>query len=84
MSQAITPELRQWILAQVAAGHGPEAVLKAMTGAGWQEDVALTALETTLSQHLASHGAAQAQAEAQVQLRVQALAQSRTATEEVA
>ena len=46
MSQAITPELRQWILAQVAAGHGPEAVLKAMTGAGWQDEVALTALET--------------------------------------
>ena len=82
MSQAITPELRQWILAQVAAGHGPEAVLKAMTGAGWQEDVALTALETTLSQHLASHGGAQAQAETQVQLRVQALAQvSRSASQ---
>lgn len=78
MSQSITPELRQWILAQVAARHSPEAVLQAMTKAGWQDEVALTALETTLSQHLASHGAAQAQAEAQAQLQaqMQALAQA--------
>lgn len=55
-SQTITPELRRWILDQVAAGHPPEAVLQAMSAAGWQEDVALAALETTLTHHLAEHG----------------------------
>ncbi|MDP3134324.1 MAG: hypothetical protein Q8M78_15455, partial [Burkholderiaceae bacterium] len=57
-SQTITPELRRWILDQVAAGHAPEAVLQAMSAAGWQEDVALAALETTLTHHLAEHGPA--------------------------
>jgi prolyl 4-hydroxylase len=57
-SQTITPELRRWILDQVAAGHPPEAVLQAMSAAGWQEDVALAALETTLTRHLAEHGPA--------------------------
>ena len=29
-SQAVTPELRQWILEQSQAGHDPQAVLQAM------------------------------------------------------
>ena len=58
MSQAITTELRRWILDQVAAGHSPDAVLQAMATAGWQEDVALSALEDTLAGHLAEHGVA--------------------------
>lgn len=56
MAQSITPELRQWIVQQVVAGCSPEAVLKSMRDAGWQESVALLALESTLSKHLAQQG----------------------------
>ncbi|HRK37308.1 MAG TPA: 2OG-Fe(II) oxygenase [Burkholderiaceae bacterium] len=56
MTQIITPELKQWIVEQVSAGHSPESVLGAMKTAGWQESVALNALEHTLSAHLASKG----------------------------
>ena len=58
MSQAVTPELRQWIVEQARVGCKPEAVLKAMTDAGWQEDVALDALEKTLGEHLEQQRAA--------------------------
>ncbi len=53
-SQPVTPELRQWILEQAKAGCRPEDVLAAMRASGWQEDVALDALEQTLRAHLAS------------------------------
>lgn len=53
MSQTITPELRRWIVDQVLAGHPPEAVLQAMASAGWQADVAESAMESTLAQHVA-------------------------------
>ena len=56
MTQAITPELRQWIVEQVVAGHTPQSVLQSMAASGWQEEVALQALEATLAQHLAAHG----------------------------
>jgi len=52
-------ELRQWIVAQAQAGVAPEAVLEAMKASGWQEDVAIKALEETLRGHL-SEKAAQA------------------------
>ena len=52
MTQAITPELRHWIIEQVQAGHGPEAVLKSMRASGWDEDVAIEAMEATLRSHL--------------------------------
>jgi len=48
LNQSITPELRQWIIDQAAVGFAPEAVVQAMRAAGWQEDVAVHALETTL------------------------------------
>lgn len=51
--QSVTPELRQWIIEQATAGHPPETVVEAMLTAGWQEDVALAALENTLRDHLA-------------------------------
>jgi prolyl 4-hydroxylase len=51
-TQQITPQLRQWIVEQAQAGHGADAVLKAMLAAGWQEDVAVDALEATLRGHL--------------------------------
>ncbi|MBQ0931625.1 2OG-Fe(II) oxygenase [Ideonella alba] len=56
--QAVTPQLRQWIIAQAQAGCRPEDVLAAMQAAGWNEDVAIRALEDTLAQHLASPSAA--------------------------
>ncbi|MES2956561.1 MAG: 2OG-Fe(II) oxygenase [Pseudomonadota bacterium] len=56
--QQVTPELRQWILAQAQAGNQPEAVLEAMRASGWQEDVAIQALEDTLSGFLADRARA--------------------------
>jgi prolyl 4-hydroxylase len=53
MTQAITPELRQWIVAQAQQGFAADAVLKSMMDSGWNEDVAIAALETTLREHLA-------------------------------
>jgi prolyl 4-hydroxylase len=51
-SQQITPELRQWIVAQAEQGFAADAVLKSMIDSGWKEDVAIDALETTLRDHL--------------------------------
>jgi prolyl 4-hydroxylase len=53
MSQAITPALREWIVAQAQQGFAADVVLKSMMDSGWQEDVAIAALETTLQDHLA-------------------------------
>ena len=50
--QQVTPELRQWIIAQAEAGHGAEYVLKAMLASGWSEEVAVEAMEGTLRGHL--------------------------------
>jgi prolyl 4-hydroxylase len=52
-TQAITPELRAWIIEQAKAGCQPEAVLQSMRASGWDEAVAIEALEQTLSQFLA-------------------------------
>lgn len=51
-TQQVTPQLRQWIVEQAEAGHGAEAVVKAMLASGWQEDIAVDALERTLRDHL--------------------------------
>lgn len=56
--QHVTPELRQWIVAQAQAGHKPEGILEAMRASGWHEDVAIQALEATLSAFLAEHAKA--------------------------
>ena len=56
--QPVTPELRQWIIAQAQAGHKPEAVLEAMRASGWAQDVAIQALEDTLSGFLVEHAQA--------------------------
>lgn len=42
--QAITPELREWLIAQVAAGHRAERVLASMQASGWDTRVALEAI----------------------------------------
>ncbi|MBL8307336.1 MAG: 2OG-Fe(II) oxygenase [Rubrivivax sp.] len=51
-AQTVTPELRRWIIAQAEAGCRPEDVLTAMKASGWEEDVAVDALEQTLRQRL--------------------------------
>jgi prolyl 4-hydroxylase len=59
VQQAVTPELRQWIIAQAQAGHPPDTVLQAMRASGWDEDVAIAAMEDTLQGFLAEHQARQ-------------------------
>ncbi|KGM39159.1 proline dioxygenase [Aquabacterium sp. NJ1] len=46
--QLITPDLRRWIIEQAEAGHGADAVLAAMMASGWEEGVALSALEEVM------------------------------------
>ncbi|HEX4509431.1 MAG TPA: 2-oxoglutarate-dependent dioxygenase, partial [Burkholderiaceae bacterium] len=53
--QFISPDLRQWIIAQAQAGVSPQQVLDAMKTSGWQEDIAIQALEETLQAHLSGH-----------------------------
>jgi prolyl 4-hydroxylase len=57
--QQVTPELRKWIVDQAQAGHGADSVLKAMLASGWNEDVAVEAMETTLRGHLEQQAVAQ-------------------------
>jgi prolyl 4-hydroxylase len=56
--QQVTPQLRQWIVEQAQAGHSAESVLKAMLASGWNEDVAVEAMEATLRGHLESQALA--------------------------
>ncbi|OYU97955.1 MAG: 2-oxoglutarate-dependent dioxygenase, partial [Burkholderiales bacterium PBB5] len=58
-AQAVTPELRRWIIEQAQAGCRPEDVLAAMRNSGWAEDVAVAALEDTLRGFLDQQGQAQ-------------------------
>lgn len=51
-TQTVTEELRRWIVAQAEAGCRPEDVLAAMKSSGWDEDVAIEAMEQTLRQRL--------------------------------
>jgi len=55
--QPITPALRTWIVEQASAAQAPEAIVQAMVASGWDEDVALVALESTLREHLAERSA---------------------------
>lgn len=57
--QQVTPQLRQWIIEQAQAGHGAESVLKSMLASGWQEDIAIEAMESTLRGHLEQQAVAQ-------------------------
>jgi prolyl 4-hydroxylase len=57
--QQVTPELRKWIVEQAEAGHSADSVLKAMMASGWNEDVAIDAMEETLRGHLESKAAEQ-------------------------
>ena len=44
MGQAISPELREWVVAQLAAGHSVPSLRASMRAAGWHDDVADAAL----------------------------------------
>jgi prolyl 4-hydroxylase len=48
MGHDVTPELRQWIVEQTAAGQQPEALVRAMVQAGWAQDLATFALDEHL------------------------------------
>lgn len=52
-TQQITPELRQWIVDQAAAGHSVPSVLDAMKASGWDELVAIQAVEEILASEVA-------------------------------
>jgi prolyl 4-hydroxylase len=52
MVQTVTSELKRWIIEQARSGCSAESVLQAMRDAGWEEGVALDALEATLREHL--------------------------------
>lgn len=47
-AQTVTPELRRWIVEQARAGLSAEQVLQAMRQSGWDEQVALQALEQSV------------------------------------
>ena len=51
-SQNITPELRDWIIAQAQAGVAAPVVLESMLASGWAEDTAIAHMESTLRGHL--------------------------------
>lgn len=52
LQQAITPDLRQWIIAQAQGGQSPDAVLASMRASGWDEHSAMQAIEITWQEHL--------------------------------
>ncbi|MDM0020819.1 2OG-Fe(II) oxygenase [Variovorax saccharolyticus] len=43
--QAISPELREWVAAQLAAGHSVPSLRASMRAAGWHDDAADAALQ---------------------------------------
>jgi prolyl 4-hydroxylase len=51
-TQSVTDDLRRWIVAQAEAGCKPQDVLEAMKASGWDEDVAIAAMEQTLTERL--------------------------------
>ena len=67
-AQTITTDLRRWIVAQATAGHAAETVLDAMKASGWDDAVAVAALETTMRDHLGlpTEGSADADADVEV------------------
>lgn len=52
-TQVITQELRQWIVEQATAGVSVPSVLASMMSSGWQEAVAVDAIEEVLAQEVA-------------------------------
>jgi prolyl 4-hydroxylase len=59
--QSVTEDLRRWIIAQAEAGCRPADVIEAMKASGWEEDVAMQAMEQTLRARLDELSAAPAE-----------------------
>ncbi len=57
-AQAVTPDLKAWIIEQARAGCRPEDVLASMRASGWQEEVAVAAMEASLQPFMPSQPAA--------------------------
>ncbi len=51
-NQTVTDDLRRWIVEQAEAGCRPDDVLAAMRASGWDEEIALDAMEETLRARL--------------------------------
>ena len=49
LTQPVTPELREWLMAQLRAGFGEAEVVAAMLASGWDEAVAREALAGVLA-----------------------------------
>ena len=75
-TQTVTDELRRWIIAQAEAGCRPEDVVAAMMQSGWDENTAMTALETTLRERLDAVAASRQALPPQVRVPEPALAGS--------
>lgn len=56
--QSISPELREWVVAQLAAGHSVPSLRASMRAAGWHDDAADLALAQVESQAAAAEVAA--------------------------
>jgi len=56
-SQPVTPDLREWIVEQVAAGQPHAALLQSMRASGWNDASARDALQTVLGVTLPAGGA---------------------------
>ena len=52
--QAISPELREWVAAQLAAGHSVPSLRASMRAAGWHDDAADAALQG-IEMHVAAN-----------------------------
>jgi prolyl 4-hydroxylase len=52
LHQVVTTELREWIINQAKAGQHPDVVLQAMKASGWDEDVAVAAMEKTMQEYV--------------------------------
>ena len=50
MTQALTPDLQQWVDAQISAGHSRPELLQTMILSGWESGVARRALEACAAQ----------------------------------
>jgi prolyl 4-hydroxylase len=60
MAQTITPALKAWIIAQWQAGCTAESVLQAMKTAGWEEGLAIRAIQQVLAEQFQAQAQAQA------------------------
>ena len=57
MTQAVSPELREWAEAQLAAGHSALTLRESMRKAGWQDAAADAVLAEVTSRHSAAQAA---------------------------